>query len=65
LNNAVLTDQTTMRASNKGDHVGYVPDVPEWGFLAQVLFAPGRHDPQPMAACEPRLTADTVESPLR
>ncbi|MFJ2562652.1 hypothetical protein OIE49_01485 [Streptomyces sp. NBC_01788] len=31
----------------------------------QPLPIPGQHDPQPMAACEPRLTAETVESPLR
>ncbi|MFD8708758.1 group II intron maturase-specific domain-containing protein [Kitasatospora sp. NPDC059648] len=39
--------------------------VPDCIGHGQPLPIPGQHDPQPMAACEPRLTAETVESPLR
>ncbi|CAG6398314.1 hypothetical protein NMG29_39565 [Streptomyces cocklensis] len=49
-------------ATDRGRRDRAVPDCIGHG---QPLPIPGQHDPQPMAACEPRLTAETVESPLR
>ncbi|MFF0051734.1 reverse transcriptase domain-containing protein [Streptomyces sp. NPDC005498] len=49
--------------THHGDHLrGRV--LPDPGCDGLPLQLPGHEDPDPMATCEPRLTAGTVESPL-